>query len=92
MTREEFIKHMVKEGHSGKTILKELREIGYSISDKYFYKLFRKYRKSEQIAKELIKEYVRLGLSEKKISERLRQRFSISDKKINDIMNKIYKG
>ena len=88
MTREEFIKHMVKEGHSGRTILRELRDIGYSIGNKKFYELFREYKKSEQVIEELIKEYVRLGLSKKEISERLKQRFSISDKKIDELINK----
>ena len=87
MTREEFIRHMVKEGHSGRTILKELRNIGYRISDKYFYKLLREYRKSEQVVEELVKEYIKLGLSAREIHERLKLRnFLISDEKMIDII------
>ena len=89
MTREEFIKHMVKEGHSGRTILRELREIGYSIGNKHFYKLLREYRKSEQVVEELIEEYVKLGLSGREIIERLRIRnFTISVRKMNELINK----
>jgi len=89
MTREEFIKHMVKEGHSGRTILKELREIGYSIGNDKFYELVREYRKSEQVKEEVIKEYVRLGLSGREIGERLRQKeFAISNDKLYGMINK----
>ena len=90
MTREEFIRHMVKEGHSGRTILKELRDIGYSIGDKYFYKLLREYRKSDQVVEELVREYIKLGLSARKIHERLKlKKFLVTDGKMNDIINKV---
>ena len=90
MTREQFIKERVKKGYSGRKILKELRQVGYSIGNDKFFELVRKYRKSDEVIEEVIKELVGKGYSGRQIGEELRdeRKFELSNKKLYKLINK----
>ena len=90
MTREQFIKEMVKQGYSGSEILKKLRKEGYSIGDKKFYNLVREYRKSDAVMEEAIKELVKDSFSGRQIGEELRDRrkFELSNEKLYKLISK----
>ena len=92
MTREEYIKFLVKQGYSGREILRQLRGAGFRIGNDKLYRLVREYRESDEVKEELVRDLTKQRFSVRQIGDIVRSRqFRISNDKLYEFIKKYRK-